>query len=77
MSARVGRNAGAGVVVAIRCHGKGQGLKVSTDLLGQISAQVGGVAVGLPFSIGEWAGAEVSSGLGVLGRRANKGFERG
>lgn len=77
MSARVGRNTGAGVVVAIRCHGEGQGLKVSADLLGQIGAQVGGVAVGLPFSIGEWTGAKVSSSLGVLGRRANRGFERG
>ena len=76
VSARVWCNTGASIVVAVRCHGEGQGLKVSADLLCQVSAQVGGIAVGLPFSISERAGAKVSSSLGVLERRANKGFER-
>lgn len=76
MSAWVWCNTGASIVVTVRCHGKGQGLEVSTDLLCQVSAQVSSVAVGLPFGIGEWAGAKVSSSLGVLERTANKGLER-
>lgn len=76
MSARVWRNTGASIIVTVRCHGKGQGLEVSADLLCQVGAQVGSVAVGLPFSIGKWAGAKVSSCLGVLERRPKKRLER-
>ena len=69
-------NTGASIVVAVRCHGEGQGFKVSTDLFCQVGAKVGGVAVSLPFSIGKWAGAKVRSSLGVLERKPKKGFER-
>lgn len=73
MSAWVWCNTGASIVVTVRCHGKGQGLEVSTDLLCQVSAQVSRVAVRLPFGIGKWAGTKVSSSLGVLEKKANKG----
>ena len=76
MSARVWRNTGASIVVTVRGHGKGQSLEVSANVLGQVSAQVGSVAVGLPFSVGKWAGAKVSASLGVLERKPKKGLER-
>lgn len=75
VSARVRCNTGAGIVVTVRCHGEGQGLEISTDLFRQVSAQVGGVAVGLPFGVGKWPRAKVSASLGVL-ERSNKRFER-
>lgn len=76
MSARVRSNTGASIVVTVRCHGKGQGLEVGTDLLCQVSAQVGGIAMGLALGIGKWVGTKVGSSFGVLERRSYRGPER-
>lgn len=68
VGARVRRHAGAGVVVAVRRQGEGQRLEVGADLLGQVHAEVGGVAVRLAVGEGEGPAAEVGPDLGVLQR---------
>lgn len=73
MSAWVWCNTGAGIVVAVRCHSKRQGLEVRADLLCQVSAQVRSVAMGLSFSICKRAGAKVGSSFCVL-EKANNGL---
>lgn len=72
VGARVGGDAGASVIVTVRGHGKGQGLEVGTDLLGQVQAQVGGVAVSLALGVRERPRAEVRPHLGVLQKEAGK-----
>lgn len=72
MGAGVGGDAGASVIVTVRGHGKGQGLEVGTDLLGQVEAQVSGVAVSLALGVGERPRAEVGPHLGVLQKDAGK-----
>lgn len=72
VGARVRGNAGASVIVTVRGHGKGQGLEVGTDLLGQVQAQVGGVAVSLTLGVGERPRAEVRPHLGVLQKEPGK-----
>lgn len=73
MSAWVWCNTGASIIVTVRCHGKWQSLKVSADLLCQISAQVRSITMGLSFSICKWAGAKIGSSFCVL-EKANKRF---
>lgn len=72
MGAGVGGDAGASVIVTVRGHGKGQGLEVGTDLLGQVQAQVGGVAVSLALGVGKRPRAKVRPHFGVLQKDPGK-----
>lgn len=66
MRTRVRRHTSAGIIVAVGGHGKGQSLKVGTDLLWEVHAKVGSVSVSLSLCVRKQPAAKVCVDLCIL-----------